>query len=92
MHFDWTISIGTVIEALAIAGATWSAIARLYSLFDKRLSVFESVLSTHAATLAGHATRMEKQDDVMLKLSGDLQRVIGRIETWSEFRPHSGSC
>lgn len=86
MHFDWTLSFGTLLGALAIVAGTWASISRLYGLLDKRLTVFENVLDVHAKTLTAHATRMEKQEDMLIKLSGDLQRVIGRIESWAERR------
>ncbi len=85
-HFDWTITLGTVLSAAVFVAGTWAAVSRLYSLLDKRLAIFESVLGTHAQTLMAHSARMERQDDIMIKLAGDIQRVIGRIETWTDPR------
>jgi len=79
-----TITLGTVLAALAIVAGTWAAVSRLYGMLDKRLSIFEGVLSEHARTLVTHSVRMEKQDDVMGTLGGDLQRVIGRMEAWTD--------
>lgn len=91
MHFDWTISLGALIAATVIVAGTWAAVSRLYALLDKRIAIFEHILDGHAQTLATHAIRMEKQDetmsrqsDALTRLTGDIQRVIGRMETWTD--------
>jgi hypothetical protein len=70
-HFDWTISFGTILEAITIVGGAWIGMFRLYTLFDKRLSVFEAMLTHHADTLTRHAERMDRQDAVMTKLTDE---------------------
>jgi hypothetical protein len=32
---------------------------------------------------------MDKQGDVLTKLTGEIQRVVGRMETWTMNRPPS---
>ena len=80
MIFDWTISLGTILSALLVIMGTWATVSRLYSLLDKRLAVFENILDDHANTLIRHSTRMEKHDDIIIKMTGDMQRIIGRLE------------
>lgn len=86
LTFDWTITLGTLISALMIVAGTWAAISRLYGLLDKRLSVFEQTLNSHASTLLQHDQKMNKQDDMMGRISGDLHRLIGRMEAWTDQR------
>lgn len=83
LKFDWTITLGALVASIIIVAGTWAAVSRLYSMLEKRLSLFEVGLGVHTQTLINHATRMEKQDDLMLKLVGDMQRVIGRMEQWT---------
>lgn len=80
MKFDWTISLGTILSAILVVMGTWATVARLYSLLDRRLAVFETMLSNHATTLFTHSTRMEKHEDLIIKLTGNMQRIIGRLE------------
>lgn len=80
MHVDWTISFGTVWAAASIIVSIWWASVSVQQGMDKRLAVFESVLRDHALTLVGHAEKMGQQDVLLLKLVGDVQRLIGRLE------------
>ena len=86
MQFDWTVSLGTVLSALVIVSGTWAAASRLYSLVDKRLAMFQERLGAHSSTLEVHAEKMEKQDDMLLKISQDLHRLIGRMEILSDLK------
>lgn len=83
-QFDWTITFGTVLSAVVIVAGTWAAASRLYSLVDKRLALFQTTLVMHAQTLETHAAKMEKQDDMLLNISKDLHRLIGRMEAMSD--------
>jgi hypothetical protein len=80
LHFDWTVTLGTVLAAVSITAGTWASVSRLYSLLDKRLSLFEATMTYHAAMLTRHDVRMEKLDDAVVGLAGELQRVLGRLE------------
>ncbi len=79
-HFDGTISLGNILTVVGFFWALWMAGSRLYVYMDRRVSVFENVLKDHARTLIDHANRMEKQDDLLIKLVGDVQRLVGRME------------
>lgn len=85
-QFDATITLGSVLAALGIITSVITTGARIFNQVDKRLAVFEQQLASHASVLTQHAARMEKQDDLLLKISGDLHRILGRIEThrWQE--------
>lgn len=84
--FDPTITLGTALAALSIIAGTWAAASRLYSLIDKRLAILESTLRDHAVALQAHAARMEKGEDMSGRLAGEMQRVIGRLESWADMR------
>ena len=85
-HFDATISLGNILTAAGFFFSIWWGAVKMYALIDKRIAVFEEVLKTHTDTLAVHADRMEKQDDLLLRLVGDVQRLIGRIEVGASVR------
>lgn len=80
VRFDPTITLGTLLSATAIIAGTWASISHLYSLLDKRIALFEEMLKGHAIELSSHAARIENHDIALMRLVGDLQRVIGRIE------------
>jgi hypothetical protein len=91
--FDWTISLGQIVNAvLVVTGAAIALIKLFYGIdrrvtamgtaIDKRLTILENDLVDHTKTLADHATRMERWEATLFKIVGDLQRVIGRMEMW----------
>jgi uncharacterized coiled-coil protein SlyX len=87
-HFDMTITLGNIVAALSFLFGIWAAMlrlsadkTRLYVAMDQRLAVFESVLSAHAGTLTTHSARMEKLEDQLVRLVGDIQRIAGHIES-----------
>lgn len=102
--FDWTISLGQIVNAvLIVLGAIIGAIKLWYSIdkrftalatavdnrvtdlgnaVDKRVSMLEADLVDHTKTLADHAVRMQRWEETLFKIVGDLQRVIGRMEVW----------
>lgn len=73
----WFILAFNVITYLA--GLAW-AVHRVQDGLDRRLAVFEATLRIHADTLVAHAGKMEKQDDILLRVVSDIQRLIGRLE------------
>ena len=78
--FDYTVSLGNILTILGFAWVVWMGVTRVYIMLDLRISRFEEILEGHAKTLAAHAGRMEKQDDLLLRLVGDVQRLIGYME------------
>ena len=80
MHFDSTISLGNILTIVGFVAAFWVAANGIYTRIDRRIVAFETLLEQHALTLVQHASKMEKQDDILLRLVGDMQRLIGRVE------------
>lgn len=60
--------------------AVIKAIQEANIILDRRITVFEAILGDHAKTLVDHARRMDTQDQLLIKLIGDIQRLVGRIE------------
>lgn len=79
-NFDYTISLWNVLSFLVFFLTCWWSVTKAFVAFDRRVSKFENVLLNHAATLAAHSSRMEKQDDLLFKLVGDVQRLVGYME------------
>ena len=59
---------------------------KMVHVMDRRIAVFESTLKMHAESISHHSGRMEKQDELLITLVGDVQRLVGRLETSSERR------
>ena len=81
VHFDPTVTLGNIISAGVFLFGLWAAGTRAYSLIDRRILVFETTIAQHARLLESHALRMEKQDDMLIRISNDMQRLVGRLET-----------
>lgn len=84
--FDWTITLGQIVNAVLLIIGFGFAVQKLYHALDKRVSLFENDMTTHAKTLADHATRMERWETTLFKVVADLQRVIGRMEVQQQTR------
>jgi hypothetical protein len=78
--FDWTITLGNALTIITMLVGGWLGIVRMYYLFNNRISSFEATIKIHADALLIHTARMEKQDDLLLRLVGDVQRLIGHLE------------
>lgn len=70
----------TIIAARQNSAAVIKAIQEANMVLDRRITVFETILADHAKTLVDHARRMDTQDQLLIKLIGDIQRLVGRIE------------
>ena len=79
-NFDSTISLGNILTVVGFVAAFWAAATKVYNSLDRRLISFEALLLGHAQTLVSHGAKMEKQDEILLRLVGDMQRLIGRVE------------
>ena len=79
-NFDWTVTLGNTLTIITMLIGGWLGIMRMYYLFNHRISSFEATIKVHADTLMVHTKRMEKQDDLLLRLVGDVQRLIGHLE------------
>lgn len=80
-QFDWTIDFGQILTLIGLLLGFYGTAISLYHKIDKRMAGFEQTLLTHATTLTDHATRLERYEQVLFTITGDLQRVIGRVET-----------
>lgn len=80
IQFDWTVTLGTVLATAGIVAGTWAAVGRLYNLLDKRIAIFEVILQHHG--------RMEKYEEVIALLVGQMQLTVGRVEEL--MRPKQG--
>lgn len=84
--YDPTISFGTLLAIISIIGGIWAAAWKVYVAINGRLEKFEAVLANHAATLVSHAIQQEKQDDLLLRIVGDVRELIGRVEQRTQRR------
>ena len=80
MKLDWSISVGNILTALVFLFGAVSTGWKIYNAFARQAVVFEGLLKEHTNTLISHAGRMEKQDELLLRIIGDVQRLIGRME------------
>ena len=93
MTFDLTISLGNVLMVLSMVGGIWWMGIRAQQVADVRLSRYETLLTDHqqADTQAFESVlkRMDRDDEMMLRqnestlrLVADVQRLIGRFESF----------
>ena len=91
MHWDNTISLGALMQIATVIITVIVA----YTSFLRRIEVqaegFRQVLQVHSATLTAHADRLDRHEEHTLTMVGDLQRVIGRLETVAERTSRSSS-
>ncbi len=81
--FSWEINLGQVVSAAVFALGFYSSAIRLYYMIDKRMDRFETNLSRHSDTLIDHAKWQQRQEEHVLSIVQNLQRVIGRLEILS---------
>jgi hypothetical protein len=81
MTFDWTFTVGNLITIVSVVGGIWATAMKVYYLLAQRLDRLEGRLLVHTETLASHASRMVLHEDRFLKAAGDLQHVIGRMDS-----------
>lgn len=79
-HFDNSVSLGNILTIVWFAWTIWLGAVKMYLLLDKRMGKFETIIEAHSTTLTSHEIRMEKHDNLSLKLVGDVQRLIGHME------------
>ena len=80
MTFSWDINLGQIVSAALVLLGAYAAAIRVYHLMDKRIDKLDLHLSTHTETLAMHADRMEHHESSLVKIVGDVQRILGRME------------
>lgn|SRR3990167_3464944 len=80
MQFDWTISAGNLLTFAGMTLAVVTTVWKFYGAFVTRQTAFEGLIGRHADTLMSHAVRMEKQDDLLREVIGDVRQLVGRME------------
>lgn len=82
MHFEWTINLGNLITAIVFVLGLWGTSMKLTA----RATTFENRLSEHTLAITHHSDRMGKQDDLLLTIIRDVERLIGRLDAQTERR------
>ena len=82
-HFDPTVTLGNILTAIVFITALIGSVARAYNLIDRRMATFESTIMQHTELLKHHTTSMERQDALLLDISGQMNRIVGRLEAFS---------
>ena len=91
MIFDWTVSLGQLVQVVVMLFGFGLVVQRFYYAIDKRVSVIERELVVHAEKveielsgqregLASQDVRMERWESTVFKLVSDLSRVVGQME------------
>lgn len=95
MTFDPTISAGNLITLVGMVFAIWLAAWRTYIGLIRRTDQIESALQAYdAAALASGQRqewimhRLEKHDDLLTSLGGDVRQILGRLGQHSERSSH----
>ncbi len=89
MTIDWTVNVWQIVTAIGFLIGSYGAVMRIYHLLDRRLSLLEQSFLVHAGTLVDHGARLQRYEDGLFKIVGDLQRLIGRVEVaWAEPHQH----
>ena len=76
MRFDWTLTLGAVIQIATIIVAT----AAVINAVTNRIELLRATLQTHADALKKHDTALSLYESRVFELVSDLQRLIGRFE------------
>lgn len=81
MHFDATVTLGTVIQIIALACTAYAVVLAV----KNRIEILESTLKQHAEALKSHDTVLGTYEARLFEIVGGLQRLIGRFETLERF-------
>lgn len=76
MTVNYTIDIGQIVQVLVVVAAVVGA---HYSLKGS-LGVFAARLDAMAETIKTVMDRLARHEDAITKVTGDLQRVIGKLD------------
>ncbi len=72
--------IGSIITSLVFILGLWWGGNRAAYLIGQRVATFDAIVAEHARILAAHSLRMEKQDELLLDISANMNRIVGRLE------------
>ncbi len=88
-HFDSTISMGTIIQLVAIVGAGVVFFVRLAEIQKRQIELIETLredLHEHKMEFRDHQskddTRFDRLEQRIIDLVAGLQRVIGQTEVF----------
>ncbi len=77
MHFDGSISAGTILGVITLVFSVLVTYHKATSWLDTKLTEFQTTLSTHGSQLARHAERMDRYEERYVRIAGDLQWLVG---------------
>lgn len=87
IHWDGTITLGTVLTIVTIICTISTAYIAFVRRIEIQVAVFATVLETHRVRLDGHDKKFDKVDERIgaveedtTTLVGDVQRLVGRSE------------
>ena len=75
MHFDWTISLGTLVHLVFLL----AALGGLWAKLKSRIDSFEVEFKTVDKRLDHVETDLVKVEDALVIQSGLLQNVMGQL-------------
>ena len=78
LHITGDVSLGTILTICTLVG--------IAIRFGYRFGKFETTLSEQAKTITDHASRLEVYEGRIVGFVGDLQRLIGRMEFFTDRR------
>lgn len=70
MHFDGTITLGTILSAVVMLISVSAILLRMGAL--------QQVIEEHGRALEKGSIRMDRHDQILLELVGDVRELIGR--------------
>jgi hypothetical protein len=80
MHFDTTITLGTVLGSLTIVIGVSTTIWRTAVSIRTRLDHLLSTQVRHEERLNSQDRKIDKQDEVLVGLVRTMERLVGRME------------
>lgn len=72
MHFTAEVTLGNLAIVVTLIGIAIK--------IGQRLGALDSTVGQHAGVLNQHTARMDKHEERLTSIAGDLQRMIGRVE------------
>lgn len=81
-QFLFTITFGNLLEICSLAGVLIS----LYYAAVGRVRDLETTLRHHAEDLSEHAARLDRFSETLVEVMGDVQRIMGRMESVESHR------
>ena len=76
MHFDWTISLGTLVHLAFLL----AALAGLWAKLKSKIDAFDASFRAVDKRLDHVEIDLVKVEDALTIQSGSLQRVMGQLE------------